>query len=146
VLAAECTDLLDGMIVNVAAPAISRDLGAGDADPEQAPAALDVAEPGAGDEADGERERVAADHPLQPGRASVDDDKVGSASGTLNAIRQLGGALGVAVLGTLFFSAAPARGFLVAFERTPWVESGVLAATAALVFLLPMRAREEVPA
>ena len=29
VLAAECMDLLDGMIVNVAAPAISRDLGAG---------------------------------------------------------------------------------------------------------------------
>ena len=28
VLAAECMDLLDGMIVNVAAPAISRDLGA----------------------------------------------------------------------------------------------------------------------
>jgi EmrB/QacA subfamily drug resistance transporter len=78
--------------------------------------------------------------------AGVDDDEVGSASGTLNAVQQLGGALGVAVLGTLFFSAAAAHGFLVAFERTLWVESGVLVATAALVFLLPMRAREEVPA
>ena len=77
--------------------------------------------------------------------AGVDDDEVGSASGTLNAVQQLGGALGVAVLGTLFFSAAAAHGFLVAFERTLWVESGVLVATAALVFLLPMRAREEAP-
>ena len=77
--------------------------------------------------------------------AGVDDDEVGSASGTLNAIQQLGGALGVAVLGTLFFSAASHDGFLVAFERTLWVEAGVLVATAALVFLLPMRAREPVP-
>ena len=50
----------------------------------------------------------------------------------------------MAVLGTLFFSAAAAHGFLVAFERTLWVESAVLVATAGLVFLLPMRAREEV--
>jgi hypothetical protein len=48
----------------------------------------------------------------------------------------------VAVLGTLFFSAASHHGFLVVFERTLWVEAGVLVATAALVFLLPMRARE----
>ena len=78
--------------------------------------------------------------------AGVDDDEVGSASGTLNAVQQLGGALGVAVLGTLFFSAAASHGFLVAFERTLWVESAVLVATAALVFLLPMRAREEAAA
>jgi hypothetical protein len=49
----------------------------------------------------------------------------------------------VAVLGTLFFSAAARHGFVAAFERTLWVEAGVLLATAALVFLLPMRAREE---
>jgi hypothetical protein len=72
--------------------------------------------------------------------------RASGSSGTLNAIQQLGGALGVAVLGTLFFSAAAAHGFLVAFERTLWVESGVLVAAAALVFLLPMRAREEVSA
>ena len=58
-------------------------------------------------------------------RVDVRDDEVGSASGTLNAVQQLGGALGVAVLGTLFFSAAAAHGFLVAFERTLWVESAV---------------------
>ena len=47
---------------------------------------------------------------------------------------------------TQVFSAAASHGFLVAFERTLWVESGVLVATAALVFLLPMRAREEIAA
>jgi EmrB/QacA subfamily drug resistance transporter len=78
--------------------------------------------------------------------AGVDDDEIGSASGTLNAIQQLGGALGIAVIGTLFFSAAAHHGFVAAFERSLWVETGILVATAALVFLLPMHAREEAAA
>ena len=41
--------------------------------------------------------------------AGVDDDEVGSASGVLNAMQQLGGAIGIAVIGTLFFSASRAR-------------------------------------
>jgi EmrB/QacA subfamily drug resistance transporter len=36
--------------------------------------------------------------------ADVEDDEVGSAAGVLEAIQQLGGSLGVAVLGTIFFS------------------------------------------
>ena len=36
--------------------------------------------------------------------AGVDDDEVGSASGVLNAMQQLGGAIGIAVIGTVFFS------------------------------------------
>ena len=40
--------------------------------------------------------------------AGVDDDEVGSASGVLNAMQQLGGAIGIAVIGTLFFSVAAA--------------------------------------
>jgi EmrB/QacA subfamily drug resistance transporter len=36
--------------------------------------------------------------------AAVTDDEVGSASGVLNALQQLGGALGVAAMGTLFFA------------------------------------------
>ena len=36
--------------------------------------------------------------------ASVTDTEVGSASGVLNAVQQLGGAIGVAAIGTLFFS------------------------------------------
>jgi MFS family permease len=74
--------------------------------------------------------------------AGVDDDEVGSASGVLNAMQQLGGAIGIAVLGTLFFSAVSRHGFVTAIERMLLVEAGVLAAAAALVFVLPMRARE----
>ena len=36
--------------------------------------------------------------------AGVEDHEVGSASGTLNAIQQLGNSIGVAVLATIFFS------------------------------------------
>ena len=36
--------------------------------------------------------------------AGVDDREVGSASGTLNAVQQLGNSIGVAVLATIFFS------------------------------------------
>jgi EmrB/QacA subfamily drug resistance transporter len=74
--------------------------------------------------------------------AGVDDHEVGSASGVLNAMQQLGGAVGIAVIGTLFFSVASHHGFVTALERTLWVEAGTLIATMGLVFLLPMRARE----
>jgi MFS family permease len=68
---------------------------------------------------------------------AVDEDEVGSASGTLNAVQQLGGAVGAAGLGTLFFSVLPKQGFGVALEHTLFVIAGVLA----LSFLLPRRAR-----
>lgn len=75
--------------------------------------------------------------------AGVDDDEVGSASGTLNAIQQLGGAAGIALVGTLFFSVASRHGLAAAFARCLWVELGALAACALLVFLLPHEARPE---
>jgi EmrB/QacA subfamily drug resistance transporter len=75
--------------------------------------------------------------------AGVEDDEVGSASGVLNAIQQLGGAAGIAVLGTVFFSVGGAHGLGVAFERVLVIEAGVLVVVAALIFLLPMRARED---
>jgi EmrB/QacA subfamily drug resistance transporter len=75
--------------------------------------------------------------------AGVEDDEVGSASGVLNAIQQLGGAAGIAVLGTVFFSVGAAHGLGVAFERVLAIEAGVLVVTAALICLLPMRARED---
>src|SRR6185436_15941437 len=66
---------------------------------------------------------------------------VGSASGVLNANQQLGGTLGVAVLGTVFFDLFDAG-------RAPGAMVAVLALSAALVlaagafaFLLPRRAR-----
>jgi EmrB/QacA subfamily drug resistance transporter len=74
--------------------------------------------------------------------AGVDDDEVGSASGVLNAMQQLGGAIGIAVIGTVFFSAAARHGLPHAFERALWIEVGTLVATMALVCLLPLRARE----
>ena len=42
--------------------------------------------------------------------AGVADHEVGSASGLLNAVQQLGGTIGVAVCGTLFFQLLPTRG------------------------------------
>src|SRR4051812_6938203 len=74
--------------------------------------------------------------------AGVDDHEVGSASGVLNAMQQLGGAIGIAVIGTLFFSVADHHGITTALEKMLYVEAGVLVAAMALVFLLPMRARE----
>ena len=75
--------------------------------------------------------------------AGVDDDEVGSASGVLNAMQQLGGALGIAVIGTVFFCIAADGDFIDAFHGTLWIEAGVLVVTAGLVALLPMRAREQ---
>ena len=74
--------------------------------------------------------------------AGVDDHEVGSASGVLNAMQQLGGAIGIAVIGTLFFSVAGHHGITVALERMLYVEAGTLLVAMGLVFLLPMRARE----
>ena len=64
--------------------------------------------------------------------AGVEDHEVGSASGVLNAIQQLGGATGIAVLGTVFFSVGTAHGLGVAFERVLGIEAGVLVVVAAL--------------
>jgi EmrB/QacA subfamily drug resistance transporter len=75
--------------------------------------------------------------------AGVDDDEVGSASGTLNATQQLAGATGVALIGTLFFSVASRHGFSVAFHTCLWVELAALAACGLLVFLLPKAPRPE---
>jgi predicted MFS family arabinose efflux permease len=82
--------------------------------------------------------------------AGVEDHEVGSASGTLNATQQLAGSIGVAVLGTVFFSVADdhvadgaATAFHAAITSVFWIELGLIALTFALVFLLPKRAREE---
>jgi EmrB/QacA subfamily drug resistance transporter len=72
--------------------------------------------------------------------AGVDDHEVGSASGVLNAMQQLGGAIGIAVIGTVFFSIS---GLVDAFETVLWIEAGTLVAAAMLVSLLPMRARAD---
>jgi len=74
----------------------------------------------------------------------LSDDEVGSASGILTSVQQLGASLGIAVLGTVFFSnvdapAAPA--FVDAAKIVTLVAIGLTAVTFALGFLLPRKAK-----
>jgi EmrB/QacA subfamily drug resistance transporter len=74
--------------------------------------------------------------------AGVGMDEVGSASGVLEAVQQLSSALGVAALGTIFFSAFDGHLPTHALAVTAWACLVPLAATSLLVFKLPMHARE----
>jgi EmrB/QacA subfamily drug resistance transporter len=76
---------------------------------------------------------------------SVSMDEVGSASGVFEAVQQLSSALGVAVLGTIFFSAFGHHLPPDALQITSWACLAPLAAAFLLVFRLPMHAREERP-
>jgi len=84
--------------------------------------------------------------------AGVEEHEVGSGSGVLNAVQQFGGAVGVAVLGTIFFSllganadapAGAAGAFSDTIQRLLLVTAGVLLVTAVLAGVLPRRARPE---
>ncbi len=74
--------------------------------------------------------------------AGVGMDEVGSASGVLEAVQQLSSALGVAALGTIFFSAFDGHLPTHALAITAWACLVPLVATFLLVFKLPMHARE----
>ena len=74
---------------------------------------------------------------------SVSMDEVGSASGVLEAVQQLSTSLGVAVLGTIFFSAFAHHLPSYALQVTAWACLAPLAAAFVLVFRLPMHPREE---
>jgi EmrB/QacA subfamily drug resistance transporter len=74
---------------------------------------------------------------------SVNMDEVGSASGVMEAAQQLSTALGVAVLGTIFFSTFDHHLPPDALQITAWACLAPLAAAFLLVFRLPMHAREE---
>jgi MFS family permease len=71
---------------------------------------------------------------------SVSMDEVGSASGVMEAVQQLSTALGVAVLGTIFFSAFGHHLPPDALQVTAWACLAPLAAAFLLVFRLPMHA------
>jgi len=78
--------------------------------------------------------------------AGVADHEVGSASGVLQALQQLGMSVGVAGLGTLFFGLLGdhvdgAADFIAAGEPTILVTVGLLAAAFAIGFRLPKHAR-----
>jgi len=74
--------------------------------------------------------------------AGVTMDEVGSASGVLEAVQQLSSALGVAALGTIFFSAFGGHLPTHALAITAWACLAPLAVTFLLLFKLPMHARE----
>jgi MFS family permease len=75
--------------------------------------------------------------------AGVSMEEVGSASGVLEAVQQLANSLGVAVLGTIFFSAFGAHLPTHALEVTAWACLVPLVACFLLIFRLPMQALEE---
>ena len=76
--------------------------------------------------------------------AGVDEHEVGSASGTLNAVQQLGNSIGIAVLATIFFSLLDhGHTSPQAATRTVLIAAALLAASFALSFLLPKNARME---
>ena len=74
--------------------------------------------------------------------AGVGMDEVGSASGVLEAVQQLSSAVGVAALGTIFFSAFAGHPPTHALAITAWACLVPVAAAFALIFRLPMHARE----
>jgi EmrB/QacA subfamily drug resistance transporter len=82
--------------------------------------------------------------------AGVDESESGSASGVLTSVQQLGGAFGIAVLGTTYLHAladtdatTKVGAFREAAAVAVWVAGGMLVVTFLLTFLLPARAREE---
>jgi EmrB/QacA subfamily drug resistance transporter len=82
--------------------------------------------------------------------AGVEPQEIGSASGTLNAVQQLGSALGIAILGTVFFhflKIGPTGPVKATVERgmqwTLWVEIGLILLAGAAAFLLPRKSEPE---
>ncbi|MER5889152.1 MFS transporter [Streptomyces sp. NPDC001941] len=75
--------------------------------------------------------------------AAVDDDEIGSASGVLSAVQAVGGSIGVAVFGSVFFARAEAGDFSGGFHHALLVQACLLAAFLAITFLLPKKGRPE---
>ena len=74
--------------------------------------------------------------------AGLQQNEVGTGSGLLNAVQQFCGALGVAVLGTVFFQWLPHHGWETSTRWIAWVTVGCFAASFLVAFLLPLKARE----
>jgi EmrB/QacA subfamily drug resistance transporter len=81
--------------------------------------------------------------------SSVRTAQTGQASGATNAIRELGGVLGIAVLATVFTShgsyASP-QAYVAGLTPAMWVGAAVLAVGALLPLLLPFNTRDTAPA
>jgi EmrB/QacA subfamily drug resistance transporter len=80
--------------------------------------------------------------------SSVRPEQEGKASGANNAIREVGGALGVAVLASVFSGAGSyqsGQSFVDGLVPAVWVGAGVLAVGAALALLVPRAAGRRAP-
>ncbi|CAM5563450.1 hypothetical protein SCALM49S_09174 [Streptomyces californicus] len=75
--------------------------------------------------------------------AAVDDDEIGSASGVLSAAQAVGGSIGVAVFGSVFFARAATDDFTGGFHHALIVQACLLVVFLAITFLLPERGRPE---
>jgi len=75
--------------------------------------------------------------------AGLGDNEIGSGSGVLNAVQQFCGALGVAVLGSVFFQLLPGHGFADSIRDLILIGIGCYAVSFAAVFLLPRAARSD---
>jgi len=81
--------------------------------------------------------------------SSVSVEQAGQASGANNAIRELGGVLGVSVLASVFTSSgsyASPQAFVHGMTPALWVGVAALAAGALLALALPFRTRAAAPA
>lgn len=75
--------------------------------------------------------------------AAVDDDEIGSASGVLSAVQSIGGSVGVAVFGSVFFSRAKEGDFTAGFHHALLVQGCLLVAFLAITFMLPKKGRPD---
>ena len=73
--------------------------------------------------------------------AAVEDHEVGSASGIVNAVQELGSAFGVAGLGTLFLDRLTSHGASAAAAPVFIITAAVLAVAWAIAFGMPKTAR-----
>ena len=76
--------------------------------------------------------------------AAVRPEEAGQASGATNAIREVGGALGVAVLASVFAASgsyASPQAFVDGMTSAAWVGAAVLAVGALLALLVPGKPR-----
>jgi MFS family permease len=71
----------------------------------------------------------------------VRDHEIGSASSLLESVQQLGASLGVAVLGTIFFTVVHTSTFAAASHRVALVALGLTALAFGLCFRLPRHTR-----
>jgi EmrB/QacA subfamily drug resistance transporter len=71
--------------------------------------------------------------------AGVPGRDAGSASGVLNSALQLGGAIGVALIGVIYFDVAASDGFVQALRDSLWFEVAVYLLSALAMLLLPRK-------